>query len=155
MYAVRTKETVTTPFLTISRTKKSAISMCLVADDKTGFVATATTPRESEKRSTLLQNREAWPCRFIEPNSFQRNFASRAAIAAATSSEWFVEVVTKEWSFDFHDNAHPEKKNTYAKVDLRVSRSSACDASKNPYNPGRTGGRRKSYTRPKASLPRR
>jgi hypothetical protein len=69
MYAVRTKETVTTLFLTISRTKKSAISMCLVADDKTGFVATATTPRESEKRSTLLQNREAWPCRLNQTAS--------------------------------------------------------------------------------------
>ena len=93
---------------TSSLTKKSAISTCLVAEERTGFAAMATTPIESENRLTVrLENkstRHAFPISEERP---QRYFASRAAIADATNSEWLVEVVTNECSFVFQDIAHP------------------------------------------------
>ena len=62
MYVVRTYETVTICLSTNSRTKKSAISTCFVAEDKTGFAETATTPIESENRLTAcLVNKSTRP----------------------------------------------------------------------------------------------
>ena len=109
MYVVRTYETVTICLSTNSLTKKSAISTCLVDEDKTGFAETATTPIESENRLTArLANMST---RLAEPISAEiphRYLASRAAMADATNSEWLVDVVMKECDFVFHDIAQPE-----------------------------------------------
>ena len=81
----------------------------MVADESTLFAETATTPMESENKSSeRCANKSAVDCKSNAPIKDQINFVSREAIAEATNSEWLVEVVTNEWSFVFHETAHPE-----------------------------------------------